>query len=94
MTQGGREPEEPALLVVHLIWKRYQEIDALQLEGKLVTIHITAIWAKCYDRNLKRLKKYILFPIVRCFFEAKYVVMRASSHKSQEDPKLKVELAL
>lgn len=68
-------------------------IDLLRLVGKSVSVQMVTVWAKWYDTSLRQLRRYTLFAIVRRFLTSNGVVLRATMHKSQEDPKTKVELA-
>lgn len=64
-------------------------VDAHLNAGKQVTVRLTAVRAKRFDRGLRRMKRYILFAMVRRFLKAHGVVTRCITHKSQEDPAVK-----
>ena len=68
-------------------------VEVEQNDGKTVSVRLAAVRAKRLDKGLRRMKRYTLFAIVRRFLRSNGISLRASTHKSQEDPKEKAELA-
>jgi hypothetical protein len=68
-------------------------IESFMVEGKTLSIRLVSIQAKRYDRSLRRMKRYTVFAMVRRFLKANGIVIRQTTHKSQEDPRTKVEAA-
>ena len=55
--------------------------------GGKVSTKMVALRAKKFDPDLRRMKRYTLFAIVRRYLVAKGIVSRAFTHQSQEDPR-------
>ena len=70
-----------------------QFAESKQALGQNVSIRRMAIQARRHDRSLRRMKRYSLFAMVRRFCRSHGVVMRAHTHRSQEDPHEKMEVA-
>lgn len=68
-------------------------INTLRLDGKDVTIRMVAMRAKRFDKSLRRQKRYTLFAMVRRFCSSNGIVLRSTTHTSQEDPWKKKEEA-
>lgn len=68
-------------------------VEAKQSVGHKLSIRQVAIEAKRHDRSLCRMKRYSLFAMVRRFCYSHGVVMRTPTHRSQEDPREKVQVA-
>ena len=68
-------------------------IESQQKDGKTVSIRLASVRAKRMDPTLRRMKRYTVFAIVRRYCRSKGITLRATTHKSQEDPSEKKELA-
>ena len=58
---------------------------ALRKQGKSVSTRMVSLRASKVDRSLRRMKRYTVFQMVRRFLNANGIVMRATTHTSQED---------
>ena len=70
-----------------------QYVEMKQSNGKKISIRTMAIQARKHDKSLRRMKRYTLFAKVRRFCRSHNVVLRTPTHRSQEDPKEKREVA-
>jgi hypothetical protein len=68
-------------------------IESFMVEGKTLSIRLVSIQAKRYDRSLRRMKRYTVFAMVRRFLRSNGIVIRQTTHKSQDDPRTKHETA-
>jgi hypothetical protein len=68
-------------------------IETFMVEGKTLSIRLVALQAKRYDRSLRRMKRYTVFAMVRRFLKSNGIVIRQTTHKSQDDPKTKHDTA-
>ena len=68
-------------------------LDSWRAEGKAVSVRMVVIRCKHWDKTLRRLKRYTLMACVRRFLKSNDIVMRTTTHTSQEDPRLKVDTA-
>jgi hypothetical protein len=68
-------------------------IESFMVDGKTLSIRLVSIQAKRYDRSLRRMKRYTVFAMVRRFLRSNGIVIRQTTHKSQDDPRTKHETA-
>ena len=68
-------------------------IRAMRSAGKRVTVRMTAMRCRKYLPAVRRMKRYTLFQSVRRFLDANRVVMRAVTHKAQDNPEYRKDTA-
>ena len=68
-------------------------INAMRASGVVVTTRLAARRAVKYKPSLRRMKRYTLFAVVRRFLVSHNAAQRAPTHVSQEDPRLKHQVA-
>ena len=66
----------------------------MQEQGKTISTRLVSVFAKRYDKGLRRMNRYTVFAIVRRFLVANGRVSRAITHQSQADPKKKVDTTM
>ena len=69
-------------------------VNLMQEQGKTISTRLVSVFAKRYDKGLRRMNRYTVFAIVRCFLVASGRVSRAITHQSQADPKKKVDTTM
>ena len=70
-----------------------QFAEAKQSIGQNASVRQMAIQARKHDKSLRRMKRCSLSAMARRFMRSNGIVMRSPTHKSQEDPREKMETA-
>lgn len=79
--------------LAHLKDKLIPWVLMLRKDGKKVSIRMVAIYARKLDSTLRRERRYSLFAMVRRFLDSNGIVIRACTHKAQEDMRTKEDEA-